>query len=314
MHPDQLIQQISQTLNSLAGSLASFRGVLVLGIAVVGAYVLNLIVEALTPRLSRLLASQADAATTRERLARLRRAETFLSLGAAVARVVIILVAIAWVWRELQPGTAPIALVGVSTVFVIIAGATIAPLLRDITYGTIMIAERWYNIGDHIVIEPFAGSGGVVEQINLRATKIRSVNGEIIWVHHQHIQAVRVSSAASHTLAVETFVSDPAQGEKIINDAIKVIPTGPTTLPQPLAITETKQIDDNLWRITAICEITPFREWIVDDFAVKAIKQTADRSPGGNVIVHGPIAYYADITAERRYRRTVRSARQTSGK
>lgn len=307
---DQFTAQFQDLLMDIARPFANFQSLFVLIIALIGAYLLNLVIASLTPRLGRLLTNQADSATTRERLQRIRRAETFLSLGSAVGRVVVILLAVAWVWHKLQPDTAPIALVGVSTVFIIVASATISPLLRDITYGTIMIAERWYNVGDHIVVEPFASLGGVVEKINLRATKIRSVNGEIIWVHHQHIQGVRVSSAASHTIAIETFVSDPKEGEKIINNAIKVIPTGSTTLPMPPSITEIKKIEDGLWRITAVCEITPFREWIVDDYGTKAIKETAERNPGGNVIVHGPVAYYADATAENRYTRAVRTPRR----
>jgi hypothetical protein len=167
-----------------------------------------------------------------------------------------------------------------------------------------MIAERWYGVGDHIVVEPFTGSGGVVEKVTLRSTKLRSVNGEAIWFHHQHIQGVRVTSAASHAIAVETFVNDPKLGRKIIEDAIKIIPSGATTIPQLLAISEVKRIDENIWRITAICEVAPFREWIVDDFAIGVIKKTDESSGMDPVIVHGPIVYYADRTAEKRYRRS----------
>jgi len=235
---------------------------------------------------------------------RLRRAETIINLGITIVRVFVVVTALFIIWQVSHPGAHPVALIGVGTVVVVLAGATVVPLLRDITYGFIMIAEKWYGVGDHVVIEPMAGTGGVVEKLTLRSTKLRTVNGEAVWVHHQHVQGVRVTSAASHPLVVETFVNDPKRGRKVIEDAIRVIPSSPTTVPQPLAISEVKKIDDHLWRITAICEITPFREWIVDNFAVKVIKKTDALSGDEPVIVHGPIVYYADATAEKRYRRS----------
>ena len=137
-----------------------------------------------------------------------------------------------------------------------------------------MIFEHWYIVGDHIVIEPFPHLGGIVENVTLRSTKLRSMNGEVIWVHNQHIQAVRVSAAASHTMAIETFVDDPVVGRQTIEKAIKIMPASPITLPQALSISEVKEVDDGLWRITAICEVTPYREWIIEKFAVVALRAT----------------------------------------
>jgi hypothetical protein len=59
---------------------------------------------------------------------------------------------------------------------------------------------------------------------------------------------------------------------------------------------------EGLWRITATGQITPGREWLIEDFALKAINKY-----GGDSIVHGPIARYADATAERRFKRTIRA-------
>jgi hypothetical protein len=268
--------------------------------ALVLLFLFDRLVETVSPR----VAKRADIITTSENVMRLRRIETFVGLGITVFRVLVIVGALFFIWHLSNPSSGPVALIGVGTVVILLASATVVPLLRDTTYGFIMIAERWYNIGDHVVVEPFPGSGGVVEKMTLRSTKLRSVNGEAIWIHHQHIQGVRVTSAASHPLAIETFVNDPKLGQKIIEDAFKIVPSGPITVPQPLAISEVKQVDDAIWRITAICEVTPFREWIIDNFAIKVILKTDALTGRPPVIVHGPIVYYADATAEKRYRRS----------
>jgi hypothetical protein len=263
-------------------------------------FLFDRLIEAMTPKVSK----RAAIITTTENVLRLRRIETFIGLGITLVRVIVVIAAVFAIWHISKPGAEPVALIGVGTVVVVLASATIVPLLRDVTYGFIMIAEKWYGVGDHIVTEPFVGSGGVVEKVSLRSTKIRSVNGEAIWLHNQHIQGVRVTSAASHPLVVETFVNDPERGRKVVEDAIKIIPTSPTTVPQPLEISEIKKVDDKIWRITAICEITPFREWIIDKFAIKVIRKTDEMTGRDPVIVHGPIVYYADVTAEKRYQRS----------
>jgi small-conductance mechanosensitive channel len=203
-------------------------------------YLFDKIVELLTPRVAR----HADSITTDENVLRLRRAETFIGLGIIVVRVLVVLVALFIIWKLIHPSSGPVALIGIGTVAILLANATVVPLLRDVAYGFIMIAERWYNVGDHVAIEPFTNSGGIVEKVTLRSTKLRSVNGEAIWFNHQYIQGARVTSAASHLLAIETFVNDPEIGKAVIEKAIKIIPTGPITIPQPLLISEIKLVDD----------------------------------------------------------------------
>jgi hypothetical protein len=274
------------------------------GVIVLFSFVLLFLFDRLVTLVTPKVAKRADTITTTENVLRLRRAETFIGLAITVFRVLVVMAALFTIWQVSDPGTGPIALIGVGTVVIILASATVVPLLRDVTYGFIMIVEKWYGVGDHIVVEPFASSGGVVERVTLRSTKLRSVNGEAIWFHHQHVQGVRVTSAASHPLVMEIFVNDPKLGRKVIEDAIKIVPSGPTTVPQPLEISEVKQIDDKIWRITALCEVTPFREWVIDNFAIKVIKETDKLTGKDPVIVHGPIVYYADATAEKRYRRS----------
>jgi hypothetical protein len=280
--------------------------IIIFGLAFLAIHLFNWVIDAATPRVAKKLTTRADTFTTNENVVKVRRIETYLSLSLTALRVVIFVGIFLLAWKFTNQGNFSIALVGASAIFIVLANSTFAPLLRDVTYGFVMVAEHWYNVGDHVVVEPFPHMGGVVEKVTLRSTKLRSITGEAIWVHNQHMQAARVTSNASHTIAIETFVNDPKLGRKIIEDTIDVIPTGATTIPGKLAISEVKKIRANLWRITAICQITPYREWLVDNFGVEAIKKT-DELNGKNTIVYGPVAYYADVTADKRFRRAVRT-------
>ncbi|HSX32357.1 MAG TPA: mechanosensitive ion channel domain-containing protein [Candidatus Saccharimonadales bacterium] len=302
-------QSLQQYIFDPAGGNTVLRVVLIFSLALLLLLLFNLIIELLKPVFGNKIVDRAEAVANRENFLKVRRFETIFGLSLTVLRVLVVLGALFLAWRIAYPQSAPIAFISASTVVVLLASASLVPILRDVTYGIIMVVERWYSVGDHIVVEPFAKSGGIVERVTLRSTKLRSVNGEAIYIHHQNIMAVKVKRSVTHPEAIETFVNDPEKGKKLIQAASKVLPKSPALVPRPLEISEVKKIDDNLWRITAVCEVIPFREWLIDDFALAVIKKTDEIQNGKKpVIVHGPIAYYDDENAERSFTRSVRAA------
>lgn len=240
-----------------------------------------------------------------------RRTETLLNVVAAVGRTVVLFVCLYIAWRITSPhASTPVALIGAGTFFIVIGGVTVGPLLRDITNGILMILEGWYNVGDHITIDPFLQLSGIVERLNLRSTKLRSLNGEVIWVHNQHIQAVRVTPRGLRTISVDTFVNDPERGRKLLERTFAELPVGPAMIVSPLVIVEAEE-HGGVWRITATGQTTPGREWLIEDFAVNAVKQANERGRSP-VIVYGPIVRYTDAAAEQRFKRSMRTPTQAT--
>lgn len=109
----------------------------------------------------------------------------------------------------------------------------------------------------------------------------------------------RVTEHGVRTISVDTFVEDPKKGRKLINNVLKTMPTGPTMIAKPLKIKEEEQLG-NVWRLTAIGQTTPGREWLIEELVVKAIEKSDSKSKTP-VIVHGPIVRYTDTTAEARF-------------
>lgn len=307
MDIDGFLQQTVQFFVRPDAQWSGLRLAAIIVVTLLALYAFNKLIEAITPKISERVTRRTDAVNDANYV-HYRRVETFLSLGMTIVRVGVVAIVLYTAWQLTNPGSAPFALVGASTLFVVLAGATLVPLLRDITVGFIMIAERWFNVGDHIVVEPFAKLGGVVERVTLRSTRLRTLTGEVVWIHNQHIQGVRVTTAAAHRLEIDIFVNDKARGIKVLQDAAKVIPSDPITLPRPLRVIETELVNKGLWRITAACQITPYREWIIEKFGVDVIKKTDELSGKEPCIVHGPIVRYADPTAEKRFGRAVRAA------
>lgn len=316
---DQFLQQTNDSLSNAVKSTFNFHTIGVFIIALAIAYVVSRFVSFVIVRLARRIGHYGDVAATAERKLRLRRLETYLSVTVAMLKIFIFIVAILAAWQVTHQHTSSAAIVGASTVFVVLAGATIQPLLRDLTTGSLMIAEQWYNVGDFITIDPTLGDAGVVERMNLRSTRIRKINGEILWIHNQYIQRVSVSPKGIRTIAIDLFVNNLDKGTDLINHLKKTLTVSPTMLVTPVDISYTQQLTDKMWQITAISQTAPGREWLLEKFAVDILKERdADVHGDKTVILYEPLVRYADPEAERRFKRAVRlqnkSPQNTSGK
>jgi moderate conductance mechanosensitive channel len=286
----------------------SYRSVLILVASIVVVYWLSKFIAKGIVRIAQIVATRTDNESNEEQIIRYRQVETYLSITIALVRVGLVVVVGLIAWRIFSPGdNISIAAIGAGTVFVVIAGQTVGILLRDITAGATMIAEKWFNVGDFIKIEPFGDVSGVVERFTLRSTRLRSLSGEVVWIHNQQIMAVHVTPRGVRTIAVDVFTHDRTKAEKAIEKIIGTIPTGPTLLARPLRIKYAERWDDDLWRITVIGETPPGREWLIENYFINAIKDVdEDKKRSDRLFTQEPIARYADSVADRRFKRAVR--------
>lgn len=292
----------------------AFRSVIILIIALLVAYWLSNFLAKAIILIAKKVAVRSDNESNDLRATRLRQTETYLSIAIAVVRALTVAIVGYLAWRALSPFSSDnsglsngIAAISAGTIFIVVAGQTVGLILRDLTTGSVMITEGWYKIGDFIKVEPFMDVSGVVEQFNLRSTKIRALNGEVIWVHNQQIMAAHVVPHGVRTVAVDVFVRDKEKGIEAIKKIISAIPKGKTMLAKPLRITDTEEWGENRWRITVTGQTAPGREWLIENFFVEAIKELDEGKEGGDKLVAlPPMPRYADETANRHFKRAVR--------
>jgi small-conductance mechanosensitive channel len=198
------------------------------------------------------------------------------------------------------------AIAGASFVLIVV-GFAAQRVLVDIIAGFNMFIEHWYSVGDTIAI-PMMEVQGVVEDLSLRRTKLRSLDGEVINIHNSQIAAVRVLPGGLKEFDVELVASDRDAAELLVQDVARILPEGPTTFVQRPAINEITELAPGLVRLRMRTAVAPGREWLVNGFYTDLLKERADK----HLIIHGPVVLTVDEGATRSFARASAATRWAS--
>jgi moderate conductance mechanosensitive channel len=231
----------------------------------------------------------------------LKRHETIVSLVQTSVRYIAYVLASLFAITQLSGVRGSGAIAGAS-LFVLLIGFSAQRFLIDILSGVFMQFEGWFAIGDSIVIEP-SGVAGIVEETSLRATKLRSLTGEVIFVNNSQISAVRVLPRGVRQVSIELVVRDELEGRRLFEDAARVMPVGPTQFVRIPWIEAIERLDEDLVLLRGGAAVAPGREWLAQGFLSDVLRERAAEG----LIVHGPVVIEVDEQASRRY------ARATSG-
>jgi hypothetical protein len=240
------------------------------------------------------------------KIADLKRRETLVSVirtgiaYAAFAAATVLSVA------QVTGGVDKLTAVAGVSFMLIVAGFAAQRLLIDILAGVTMFVERWYSVGDTVVLVASVELQGVVEDVSVRRTKLRALNGEVIQVHNGQITAARVLPRGVKELAIEIFVSKREAGERLLEDVVRMLPEGPTTFVRRPWISHVDELSPVLTRIRMHTTVTPGREWLAEDFFADLLRQRA----ADGLIVHGPVALAIDERATRSFARASATTRR----
>lgn len=302
--------QSRSTLHQLSDSLFASQSLVVLILALIAGWLLGRLAAKFLRKLSRVAGQRADASADLATVNRLRRFETWLILSIAIVRLLFLVFGLYFWWVFTHPKGQPTALVGASAIIIVVIGGVFGPLLRDFAFGSGMMAEHWFGVGDLITIEPFTTIQGVVERITLRSTRIRGINGEVIWIANQNIQGVRIAQKGVWTMAIELFVSTRSGAEQLIEQVNALLPIGPSLVVSHLTIMKEVKRAPSVWHITAIAETAPGRNWLIEKTAIDLMRNLDERSKTP-ILLSDPVARYADNDTEREFARAVKNAKKT---
>ena len=199
---------------------------------------------------------------------------------------------------ELIGGVDRLTAIAGASFLLILVGFAIQRILTDIIAGFAMFAERWYAVGDTVAISGLEVQG-VVEDVSLRRTKLRTLDGEAIHIHNSQIPAVKVLPRGVKELAVELFASDRERAEQLVTWVAAMLPEGPTTLVRRPWIERVEEFSEAMVRIEIRATTAPGREWLVESFFSDLLKERAEEG----LLVHGPIVLAVDESATRSFAR-----------
>lgn len=176
------------------------------------------------------------------------RAETFSRLIRTSGLVVIITVAVLMILDQVGINIGPlIASVGVASLALGLGAQT---LVKDVIGGLFLIIEDQYHIGDVIEV---GGTIGTVENMTLRVTNIRDINGYIHFIPNGEVRVVANRSRDWSRAIIEVGITyeDDLDGalsllQEIGDGALEDSEIGPLILEQPV-VTGVEGLDD--WQV-----------------------------------------------------------------
>jgi hypothetical protein len=194
----------------------------------------------------------------------------------------------------------PAAVLGGSAFLAVVLGFAAQRFLMDIVAGTLIGFERWYAVGDFLVLEPTKASG-IVEQFGLRTTVLQSLNGDLAYVPNSQIIAAIRSPRGYRRYSVELITSDADAAQRAIEGVGRRGPAGEARFLRPPSVVEVRELGEGTWLVRGRADVPPTMEWLAENLLVDALKAQL----GDEVLLADPIVYTLDQGAVARYQRRV---------
>jgi moderate conductance mechanosensitive channel len=227
-------------------------------------------------------------------LMQLRNRETLIVLVATAipyATAIVVLIVLASFFL-------PAAALGGSAFIAVVVGFAAQRFLMDIVAGALIAFERWYAVGDFVMVEP-SKAAGIVEQFGLRTTVLRALNGDRAYVPNSQIITAFWSPRGYRRYSIELLTTAPDEVEHAIEEVGRRGPAGQARFLRPPRVVETRELEGGTWLVRGIVDVAPTMEWLAEDLLVGALKAQL-RS---EVLLADPIVYTLDEGTLSRYER-----------
>ena len=245
-----------------------------IGVIAAGSILLIRFLRAVADRIPRLMpAAQELVVTERE-----KRAHTVASLLRTVGTTLVVIVAAMMAFREIGLDITPlIAGAGVAGLAI---GFGAQSLIKDVIAGFFILLEDQFHVGD--VIQA-AGVSGQVEQMTLRMTIIRDLQGTVHFIPNGEIKVasnltkqwsravleigVRYEEDVDHVIAVLTEVGRSLADDEVFGKMV-------LEPPQVLGV---EGLTDSQVTIRILAKTLPLKQWEVAREFRRRIKARFDR-------------------------------------
>jgi small-conductance mechanosensitive channel len=263
----------------LASALVAFLGVLVFRILTRG-----------VPQVLQWRRRSRESLLDEEAVARIKRQDTAITLIRNALRyvvfVIVVLVILSIFFNNPLPAAAGTAIIAA------VIGFGAQSFLRDVIAGFSIVFEGQYSVGDFVHIKPQDVSG-IVEELGLRMTKIRSLSGEVSYIPNGTMQGVINYVSGQQRFNVEVQVSDTEAAARVEN----ALGEASELYLSPPRLVERSEVDGRV-RMRIVAGVLPSMAWLVEENLTQQIKAAA----GEDSLVAEPLIYKVDQANLRRIR------------
>jgi small conductance mechanosensitive channel len=247
-----------------------------IGVILAGAYIAARVIEGVVPRIRMSLVERVTKRTGPD-LELEKRAATLGWIFRRTAGAVVWVLAVVMVLRETGFDIGPI-LAGAGIVGLAV-GFGAQNLVRDIISGMFLLIEDQVRVNDVAIIN---GTGGLVEQLNLRTTVLRGVDGTL---HVFPNGAITTLSNMTHGYSYYVFDVGVAYKEdtdrvvavlqEIANEMMQEEKYKPMIL-EPLEVLGVDKFADSAVIVKARVKTMPVQQWVVGREMNRRIKKKFD--------------------------------------
>lgn len=254
------------------GRWAARTGVRILALIVLALAVVRLL-KALIARAVRDLATGTDI----DALERRKRADTVAVLASRSLAGVIWTTAALMILRELDVDITPV-LTGAGIVGLAI-GFGAQTLVRDVISGFFLIVEDQVRVGD---VASVNGTGGLVEQINLRTIVLRDEEGVVHVFPNGEIRTLanRTKDYAYYVISLGIEYGEDTdrvvEAARAAADELKQDPDFGPSMLEPLEVMGVDDFGDSAVTIKVRIKTAPLKQWYVGRELRRRIKKTFD--------------------------------------
>jgi small conductance mechanosensitive channel len=242
------------------------------------------------PRVLRWRRRNRESLLDEEAVTRIKRQDTAITLMRNALRYVVFIIVVLFILSIFFRNPLPAA--AGTTILAAILGFGAQSFLRDVIAGFSIVFEGQYSVGDFVLIKPQDVSG-VVEELGLRMTKIRSLSGEVSYIPNGTMQGVVNYISGQQRFNVEVQVSDAEAASRVEN----ALGEASELYLSPPRLVERNEADGRV-RMRIVAGVLPSMAWLVEDNLTGRIKAAA----GEDSLAAEPLIYKVDQANLKRIR------------
>ena len=245
--------------------------------------------------LQKIIVKMVAIAVTRDKemseIAEKKREDTLNSVFLTTLKIVVITLVSLMVLKELGLDIGPL-LAGAGIVGLAL-GFGGQYLIRDVISGLFIILENQYRVGDIVNLD---GTGGLVENITLRMTTLRDLDGTVHHIQHGGIAKVSNLSKGFHRMNMNIGVSYSCKLNhviEVINRVGKALAEDPAWKDIIISAPKFERVDAfsaSSIDLKVLADIVPPSKWAVGGEFRKRLKEEFDKEgieiPFQQVVVH----------------------------